>query len=430
LLSFFNKQYKRKRGAAAASTAPSAVSLDPTEHDLQEILGDIESESEALQRLILQSGQAEHDEAAVMTIRQRAVREMAQRGVTFTSAQAAAAIRVLPKHAALAIKTRDNGHIRDTFERLVSEHPADRRYGEYRTLSPRNVTRWGSDYRLLQSYHALRVAVGKLLDLPLNLGNLRLTAQEQVMADNLRDMLVPIEEVTKIFQAGKIPLLMDVIPTYDLLQRDFHAMADDSTLPPICRVAAYAAYLMTRKYYTRLEECDAYYLSIGQPYSLHPSAVMCPHRKLWWFTSNGWAHDDIAQIRDTALRRFDEKFKPGTQVSPPLAGDQAGPTASTQPGPFPSISRWRSQHQPHPSQQFTLDSMDSMAYYLSLPPQPLPPGMTVLQFWESQRTVTPCLAAMGLAYTSAPGMLSCLALITVSYIVYNSIDSLGRARVF
>lgn len=59
---------------------------------------------------------------------------------------------------------------------------------------------------------------------------------------------------------------MDVIPAYDQLQRDFYAMANTTTLPPICRVAAHSAYLMTRKYYSRLEECDAYFLSIGKPF--------------------------------------------------------------------------------------------------------------------------------------------------------------------
>ena len=56
---------------------------------------------------------------------------------------------------------------------------------------------------------------------------------------------------------------MDVVPAYDLLQRDFHTMANDETLPGVCRVAAHAAYLMTRKYYNRLDECEAYFLAIG-----------------------------------------------------------------------------------------------------------------------------------------------------------------------
>ena len=93
------------------------------------------------------------------------------------------------QHAALAVKTRDNGHIRDTFERLTVELPANDRFGEYRNLSPRNATRWGSDHALLLSYHALRDAVDRLLALPLSLGNLRLSEEEWNLSTNLRDML-------------------------------------------------------------------------------------------------------------------------------------------------------------------------------------------------------------------------------------------------
>ena len=57
---------------------------------------------------------------------------------------------------------------------------------------------------------------------------------------------------------------MDVIPAYDQLQQDFRVMEDDITLPSICRVAAHAAYLMTQKYYSRLDECEAYFIAISK----------------------------------------------------------------------------------------------------------------------------------------------------------------------
>ena len=52
---------------------------------------------EAISRLIIDSGRVEHDETAVTGIREQAIREMSRRGVTYTPAQAASAIRVLPK---------------------------------------------------------------------------------------------------------------------------------------------------------------------------------------------------------------------------------------------------------------------------------------------------------------------------------------------
>lgn len=57
---------------------------------------------------------------------------------------------------------------------------------------------------------------------------------------------------------------MEVIPAYDQLQQDFKAMEDDTTLPAVCRVAAHAAYLMTQKYYSHVDECEAYFIAIGQ----------------------------------------------------------------------------------------------------------------------------------------------------------------------
>lgn len=68
---------------------------------------------------------------------------------------------------------------------------------------------------------------------------------------------------------------MNVIPAYDQLQQDFKVMEDDTMLPSICRVAAHAAFLMTQKYYSRLDECEAYFVVISKYYpyilqSWHP----------------------------------------------------------------------------------------------------------------------------------------------------------------
>ena len=54
---------------------------------------------EAIERIIASggSGRAEHDESTVKTIREQAIHDMARRGVTFTPAQAATALKVLPK---------------------------------------------------------------------------------------------------------------------------------------------------------------------------------------------------------------------------------------------------------------------------------------------------------------------------------------------
>ncbi|KAI0323610.1 hypothetical protein GY45DRAFT_1229139, partial [Cubamyces sp. BRFM 1775] len=155
-----------------------------------------------------------------------------------------------------------------------------------------------SDYKLLQSCHALQTAVNKLLSLPLGLGNLRLSAEEANLTKNLCDMLAVFKEVTKAFQTDDVLLIMDVIPAYDQLQWEICAMSNDTSLPSICRVVAHATYLMTRKYYSRLDECKAYFFAI----------ILCPNRKLQWFHDRGWTQSDVTQILDMIKQCFLEKF--------------------------------------------------------------------------------------------------------------------------
>ncbi|KAI0070265.1 hypothetical protein K474DRAFT_1609013, partial [Panus rudis PR-1116 ss-1] len=328
MLSFFNKQYKRKRAGAVhtgSSSAPttsasSSSAMDAVEAELEEILGEAETEAEELQRLLADAGRGEHDEQIVKGVREQAIRGLAARGIVIPSSQAAAALRVLPKHAALAVKTRDQGPVRDKFDKLVDQYPPDPTIGCYQYISPRNATRWDTEHALLMSYHALRIAIEKLIEVrDLKLSALRLTPEEWQLSSDLCDMLAPVHEVTKVFQQRDVPLIVDVIPAYNQLQRDFQAMADCEDLPNVCRVAAYSGYLMTRKYYKRTDECDAYVISI----------VMCPDRKLQWFLENGWSAEDVQHITQKVVRRFYEMFPPLSQA--PGVGSTSTATSSSGP---------------------------------------------------------------------------------------------------
>ncbi|KAI0721754.1 hypothetical protein C8Q72DRAFT_955599 [Fomitopsis betulina] len=126
---------------------------------------------------------------------------------------------------------------------------------------------------------------------------------------------------------------MDVIPAYDQLQQDFKVMEDDMTLAPVCCVTAHAAVLMTHKYYSRLDNCEAYFIAI----------VMCPDRKLQWFFDNDWSLEDIVQIRDIVMQRFYEKFKPPPQTAQNTS--TVGPPAGSTP-PI-GIERWHRQQLTH-----------------------------------------------------------------------------------
>ncbi|KAH9832092.1 uncharacterized protein C8Q71DRAFT_281482 [Rhodofomes roseus] len=69
-------------------------------------------------------------------------------------------------------------------------------------------------------------------------------------------------------------------------------MVNLPTLPNVCRVAAHAGYLVSRRYFSRLfVECDAYTTAI----------VMCPDCKLHWFVQHQWPVDAIEMVRRRAI---------------------------------------------------------------------------------------------------------------------------------
>lgn len=112
VMSFFNKQYKRKKvavqsavmpataGSTVAMTETDMEALDAEEEELREIL-DKDSEAEtavqALERAIADAGQAEQDEQVISGIRQQAIVEMARDGIVISASEQAAARKVLPK---------------------------------------------------------------------------------------------------------------------------------------------------------------------------------------------------------------------------------------------------------------------------------------------------------------------------------------------
>ena len=113
VMSFFNKQYKRKKvaamqsaimpatvGSTVAMTETDMEALDAEEEELLEIL-DKDSEAEtavqALERAIADAGQAEQDEQVISGIRQQAIVEMARDGIVISASEQAAARKVLPK---------------------------------------------------------------------------------------------------------------------------------------------------------------------------------------------------------------------------------------------------------------------------------------------------------------------------------------------
>ena len=102
-MSFFSKQYKRKKATSLSTTTSTETNmeaLDVEEEELQEILdkdSEAETEVQALERAIADAGQAEHDEQVISGIRQQAIADMAGHGIIISTSEQASACKVLPK---------------------------------------------------------------------------------------------------------------------------------------------------------------------------------------------------------------------------------------------------------------------------------------------------------------------------------------------
>ncbi|KAI0726111.1 ribonuclease H-like domain-containing protein [Fomitopsis betulina] len=270
------------------------------------------------------------------------------------------------------------------------------------------------------SSHALQPAIIAVLQLrDLKLNAMKLTPQEWKLSTDLWDMLDCIHELIQHFQQDDVPLIIDVYPAFDQLQQDFLAMEGNTTLPNVCRVAAHAGYLVTCKYYNLFNMCEAYTTAV----------VMCPNRKLQWFIDRNWSDEALEIIRTRARVAF-QRFR----TAPPPAHAHSGPASSTtsaqatisaastaspfHPGPTMLASiyvtsdsirfgaaRFRSESPGQAGRRLGAQqpaNLDSIKRYLASDPVELPPGMSVIQYWNSQLAVTPCLVKMGLAFTSAP----------------------------
>lgn len=71
-----------------------------------------------------------------------------------------------------------------------------------------------------------------------------------------------------MFSQAQVPLIVDVLPLLYDLKLSLEAIRDDPDegLSPIFRVAAHAAIMMVDKYTVFTEECEIYYIAIGECY--------------------------------------------------------------------------------------------------------------------------------------------------------------------
>ncbi|KAJ7170281.1 hypothetical protein C8R43DRAFT_1085403 [Mycena crocata] len=281
---------KRKRGTQVTYSEPPEnedhelvldknEQLPEDEHQLAQTLIDIENEAPT------DNGEQAHDDAAVRSIRGRAIAQMRDRGVEISDAENKMVLGIFPKVSGLARRVNDSATLGTAFSTLVQNDPEIE--GDSDTLTRRVPTRWNSDLDYLESHLNFRGPVESLTAVTAyNLKVFQLTEDQWTLADCLSDILYIFKPATKLFSRKEVPLVHEVIPMMEALDKALKKVENATDMRPVFRVAAGAALLVLEKYHSLSDECEVHCVAI----------VMCPDRKLEWFVKQGWETEDIDLI--------------------------------------------------------------------------------------------------------------------------------------
>ncbi|KAJ7644487.1 hypothetical protein FB45DRAFT_737456 [Roridomyces roridus] len=411
IIAFFFKQatrkktVKAKKGSAKRSTSASTDAetdetediviweADPTADAEDLSLADDIHEPEDDEP---STAQDLHDEKVSGTLRSKAVEEMRRKKVVISPQEEKDALKLFPKIVGLAKKVHDSRPLHTEFVRIIQDPETKLSTTSNVTeLARRNATRWGSEYKCLQTRAILKPAVEKLLaDKNLKLGAYKLNPTQSTLAVQLEMLLQFLEAPTKLFQSKNRPLIIDVLPEMEALDYALDLISKKATLCNVTRVAARGGLLALRKYYALLDECEAYRISI----------VLCPDRKLQWFRERGWDDDKIKDLRSLVVRRFTESYKTQSTTAPTSTHAPA-PSSQTAASLLADEFRRPSSTNIHSN----TSECDNIHTYLDSP-LCTPPG-TVIQYWNerlspspgSKIVATPDLARFGLSFCSCPG---------------------------
>ncbi|KAK7442969.1 hypothetical protein VKT23_015913 [Stygiomarasmius scandens] len=158
--------------------AKGDVGVDAEDIEIAEVLGPDGENSN-----VSNPAHKAHDTAVSKSIRDIAIQEMRLKGVIISDHENKDALKVFPKVAGLAKKVHDSGTVGTAFEKAVDSDPGI--MSQFTALAQRNATRWGSEWRCLQTYQELWPAVNKVLaDKDLKLTSYKLnTAQERMIKE-------------------------------------------------------------------------------------------------------------------------------------------------------------------------------------------------------------------------------------------------------
>jgi len=190
--------------------------------------------------------------------------------------------------AGLARRVHDSSTLKEKFDTLVqNDHDLT---GDKTTLDRRVPTRWNADLTCLDAHIHFRNPVEQLTGAAINkLKAYRLSEPQWDMATTLSAILEAIaashhnylinsfilfqvfEEPTKLFSKAQVPLITEVLPILDAIEKSMTRVCNDpeGELPNVVRVAAKAALLMIKKYFSLMSKCDLYIIAIGMSFCLY-----------------------------------------------------------------------------------------------------------------------------------------------------------------
>ncbi|KIK77887.1 hypothetical protein PAXRUDRAFT_165483, partial [Paxillus rubicundulus Ve08.2h10] len=300
IISFFFKQYKKKKPRAKVQTGSkhkygvtntpaiefvgnevtkSDIFADRDEAELAEMLEDEEEKHEDT------LGQATHDAEVTNTLRDKAIQDMRERGVEISQTQNKEALGIFPKVAGLAKKVHDSTTIGEQFAMLRAANK-NHLQGDKEALDWRVLTRWNSDLACLDAHLYFYVVVQQLTGVS-ELKAFCLTEDQWPLATVLADVLLLLNDLTKLFLCVEVPLIPSAVPMLTTIKNVLCNVSNDTTITSVIRVAAHAGVLLTEKYYDVMDKCEVYRISI----------VMSPDKKLHWFWANGHSFEAIARLR-------------------------------------------------------------------------------------------------------------------------------------
>ncbi|KAJ7147415.1 hypothetical protein C8R43DRAFT_889998, partial [Mycena crocata] len=268
------------------------------------------------------TGEQAHDDAAIRTTRGLAIAQMRARGIIISDEENKMALGIFPKVAGLARRVHDsNSTLGTSFSAFVQSDP--KLPNDRDTLTRRVPTRWNSDKACLESHIYFRGPIESLTAVSAHkLQSFRLTDPQWQLAKVLNGILTIFDRPTKLFSRKEVPLVHEIIPMIEDLERALIKVENASDLLPVVRVAAHAALLILQKYHSLTDDCEIYRIAIGAQFP--HDKTMCPDKKLQWFTKRGWDNEAIEEVRQLVIRRWNQSYKSLAKVALPEPSEESG----------------------------------------------------------------------------------------------------------